>query len=108
MTISKYKMDRISVGDILLYNDDPKIENSGSVFRSNTPPDTRQSDRFECVTPPLSLGVYGNSWAGYSQIMYVKNLRTGAVSSCFWWRLKQETVEVLYDPTQMGDKEDDI
>lgn len=95
-----------SIGDVLVFNDDPVIRdrvrtfemNFGSIEDEYLPLHIAELQRLE-------IHQYTDTNAPTLQ---VRNTRTKAICSGFWWRLKKKDVLFKYDPTQAGDTDEDV
>jgi len=102
----EYRMTSLSVGDRLVFNDDPSIRNHN--LGGNGGGGHRLDDEYECTRPPETMTNYGSIYTGHGNIMNVTRLRDGLEFSFFWWRFKKGHQEYKYDPSQQGDRDDDI
>ena len=90
--------------DVLVF--DPYVElrserSAETDFRANIGP---IKDEYR----PTREFSFDNRLEGDRNLITVENLRTGNVTSGFWWRLKKKERIYQYDPTQQGDTDDDI
>ncbi|QIG69394.1 hypothetical protein EVB79_024 [Rhizobium phage RHph_N3_13] len=100
-----YRMTSLSVGDRLVFNDDPSITNAEQRFHNNIV--GRLDDEYICLRAPSRLDRYADDpWGGEVDLVIVSNVRTGEQSSGFWWRFKSSIQEYKYDQT--GDTDEDI